>query len=50
MLDTLGFQHSNNSIYIYFKRDFKIIAPVFIDDIILVSKDNSVMIFIVQEL
>lgn len=50
MLDTLGFQCSNNSIYIYFKRDFKIIAPVFIDDIILVSKDDSVMTSIVQEL
>jgi len=49
-LDTLGFQRSNNSIYIYFKRDFKIIAPVFIDDIILVSKDDSVMTSIVQEL
>jgi len=52
MLDTLGFQHvqSNNSIYIYSKRDVKIIVPVFIDDITLVLKDNSVMTFTVQEL
>ncbi len=50
MLDTLGFWHaqSDNFIYIYSKRDVKIIAPVFVDDITLVSKDNSVMTFTVQ--
>jgi len=36
-----------SAIYIYSKRDMKIIIPVFIKDITLVSKDNSAMISIV---
>ena len=52
MLDILGFQciQSNNSIYIYFKRDVKIIILIFIDNITLMLKDNSVMISTIQEL
>jgi len=41
---------SHNSIYIYSKRDIKIIALVFIDNITLILKDNSVIISTVQEL
>jgi len=52
MLDTLEFQHvqSDNSIYIYSKRNVKIIALVFINNITLVSKDNSIMTSTVQGL
>jgi len=52
VLDILGFQcvQSDNFIYIYSKRDVKIIVPVFIDNITLVLKDNSTITSIVQEL
>jgi hypothetical protein len=41
---------SNNSIYIYSKGDIKVIVPVFIDDITLVSKSESAMASAVTEL
>ena len=52
MLDILGFQciQSDNFIYIYCKRNVKIITSVFLDDITLMSKDESTKISIVQEL
>ena len=52
MFNTLGFKHvqNDNSIYIYLKRDVKIIVLVFINDIILVSKDNFAIAFTVQDL
>ena len=52
VLEGIGYTRlrSDNSIYIYSKGDIKVIVPVFIDDITLVSKSNSAMASAVSEL
>ena len=52
VLDSLGFKRvlSDASIYIYSKDKVKLIVPIFIDDITLVSKDDAAMDSTVQEL
>ena len=52
VLDSMGFKHvlSDNSIYIYSRNQVKLIVPIFIDDITLVSKDDAAMDSTVQEL
>jgi len=52
VLDSMGFKRvlSDNSIYIYSKNQVKLIVPIFIDDITLVSKDDAAMDSTVQEL
>ena len=48
----MGFKRvlSDNSIYIYSRNQVKLIVPIFIDDITLVSKDDAAMDSTVQEL
>ena len=48
----MGFKHvlSDNSIYIYSRNQVKLIVPIFIDNITLVSKDDAAMDSTVQEL
>jgi len=52
VLDSIGFKCvlSDNSIYIYSRNQVKLIVPIFIDDITLVSKDDAAMDSTVQEL
>ena len=52
VLDSMGFKRvlSDNSIYIYSRNQVKLIVPIFIDDITLVSKDDAAMDSTVQEL
>jgi len=52
VLEALGFKRlqSDNSIYIFSRGDIKIITPVFIDDITLVSKNDKAMDDTVKEL
>ncbi|KAJ3551307.1 hypothetical protein NP233_g13104 [Leucocoprinus birnbaumii] len=52
VLEDLGFERvqSDNSIFIYSKGDVKIIVPVFIDDITLVSKNDAAMDRTVKDL
>ena len=52
VLDSLDFKRiqSDNSIYIYSKGEVKLIVPIFIDDITLVSKNDTAMDSTVQEL
>ena len=42
VLDSMGFKRtlSDNSIYIYSRNQVKLIVPIFIDNITLVSKDE----------
>ena len=52
VLDSIGFKCvlSDNSIYIYSRNQVKLIVPIFIDNITLVSKDDAAMDSTVQEL
>jgi len=52
VLDSMDFKRvlSDNSIHIYSRNQVKLIVPIFIDDITLVSKDNAAMDSTVQEL
>ena len=52
VLDSMGFKRvlSDNSIYIYSRNQVKLIVPIFIDNITLVSKNDAVMDSTVQEL
>jgi len=52
VLSTLGFTRlqSDSSIYIFSRGDLKIIVPVYIDDITLISKNDSAMDNVVKEL
>jgi hypothetical protein len=52
VLEAIGYSRlrSDNSIYIYSKGDIKVIVPVFIDGITLVSKSESAMASAVTEL
>ena len=52
VLDSMGFKRtlSDNSIYIYSRNQVKLIVPIFIDNITLVSKDDAAMDSTVQEL
>ncbi|KAF7763798.1 hypothetical protein Agabi119p4_8335 [Agaricus bisporus var. burnettii] len=52
VLEGIGYTRlrSDSSIYIYSKGDIKVIVPVFIDDITLVSKSDTAMALAVSEL
>ncbi|KAF7785123.1 hypothetical protein Agabi119p4_1288 [Agaricus bisporus var. burnettii] len=52
VLEGIGYSRlrSHSSIYIYSKGDIKVIVPIFIDDITLVSKSNAAMTLAVTEL
>ena len=52
VFDSLQFKRvqSDNSIYIYSKGEVKVIVPVFINDITLVSKSNAVIASTIAEL
>ena len=52
VLDSLGFKYvlSDASIYIYSKGEVKLIVPIFINDITLVSKDDTAMDSTIQKL
>ena len=52
VLEGIGYSRlrSDNSIYIYSKGDIKVLVPVFIDDITLVSKSDAAMALAVSEL
>jgi hypothetical protein len=52
VLEGIGYSRlrSDNSIYIYSKGDIKVLVPVFIDDITLVSKSDAAMASAVSEL
>ena len=51
-MDSMGYSklRSDSSLYIYSKAGVKVIVPVFIDDITLVSKDDAAMDSAVKEL
>jgi hypothetical protein len=52
VMTSMGYSRlqSDSSLYIYSKGSVKVIVPVFIDDITLVSKDDAAMDLAVQEL